>query len=129
MRTVLEAFDRDRRFAGGLLAGGLAFRVFLWLLPFSLVVVALLGGAASQFEEPVSDLARQAGLSAALAATVAQAAEASGQGRWYLLIVGIVFLLWAGMGVVKAIRLIAGLAWEVPRGWAATLSHARPCSP
>ena len=32
--------------AGGLLAGGLAFRAFLWLLPYSLVIVAILGFAA-----------------------------------------------------------------------------------
>jgi uncharacterized BrkB/YihY/UPF0761 family membrane protein len=113
VRVAVEAFYRDRRFAGGLLAGGLAFRVFLWLLPFALVGVALLGGVASQLDESASDLARDAGLSAALAASVAKAVEASGQGRWYLLVVGLAFLLWAGIGVVKAIKLISGLAWEV----------------
>jgi len=114
VRVVVEAFYRDRRFAGGLLAGGLAFRVFLWLLPFSLVLVALLGSLASQTEESVSDLAREGGLSTAVAASVAEAVQASGQARWYVLIVGLVLLLWAGMGVVKAVRLISGLAWGVP---------------
>ena len=114
VRVAVQAYDRDRSFAGGLLAGGLAFRMFLWLLPFSLVVVALLGNLAQQLEQPASSLAQRAGLSAALAGTVAKAVNASGQGRWYLLLVGGFLLLWAGMGVVKATRLISGLAWNVP---------------
>jgi uncharacterized BrkB/YihY/UPF0761 family membrane protein len=114
VRVAVEAFNRDQRFAGGLLAGGLAFRLFLWLLPFSLVVVATLGNVATQLEQPASDLAQQAGLSAALAGTVAKAVDSSDEGRWYLLLVGVLFMLWAGIGVVKALRLISGLAWGVP---------------
>lgn len=114
VRVAVETFNRDRRFAGGLLAGGLAFRVFLWLLPFSLVIVGLLGNLASELQQPPSDLAEQAGLSAALAGTVAKAVHSSGEGRWYLIVVGGFLVLWAGMGVVKAVRLISGLAWDVP---------------
>ncbi len=114
VRVAVQTFNRDRRFAGGLLAGGLAFRLFLWLLPFSLVVVALLGGVSSGWNQPASDLAENAGLSAAVAGTVAKAVHDSEQGRWYLLVVGVFFTLWAGMGVVKAFRLISGLAWDVP---------------
>jgi uncharacterized BrkB/YihY/UPF0761 family membrane protein len=118
VRVAVEAFNRDRRFAGGLLAGGLAFRMFLWLLPFSLVVVTLVGGLSDELERPASDLARDAGLSAALAGTVAAAVETSSQGRIYLLILGIFLLAWAGRGVAKALHLISGLAWSVPPGMA-----------
>lgn len=114
VRVVVDAFNRDRRFLGGLLSGGLAFRVFLWLLPLALVVVALFGGWIELFDEAPEDVAREAGLSSALAATVAQAVEVSERSRWYLLVVGLFLLLWAGMGVVKATRLISGLAWGVP---------------
>ncbi len=114
VRIAVDAFYRDRRFAGGLLAGGLAFRLFLWLLPLALVLVTLFGGTADQLDDPPSELARQAGFSAAIAATVAQGVEASSNGRWYLLALGVFLTLWAGMGVVKAARLISGLAWEVP---------------
>ena len=116
VKVAVEAFNRDRRFAGGLLAGGLAFRMFLWLLPFSLVVVTLLGGISDELERPASDLARDVGLSAALAGTVAAAVETSSQGRIYLLILGIFLLAWAGRGVAKAMHLISGLAWSVPPG-------------
>jgi uncharacterized BrkB/YihY/UPF0761 family membrane protein len=112
--VAVEAYSRDRRFAGGLLAGGLAFRLFLWLLPFSLVTVTLFGGLADSLEQPASELAHDAGLSAALAGSVATAVKSSAEGRFYLLALGVVLLIWAGMGVVKAMRLISGLAWETP---------------
>jgi len=111
LRVAVEAYNRDRRFAGGLLAGGLAFRLFLWLLPFSLVAVTLFASLADSLEQPPSDLAHDAGLSAALAASVATAVESSADGRLYLLVVGVALLMWAGIGVVKAMRLISGLAW------------------
>ena len=75
-----------------------------------------------------SDLARETGFSAAIAATVAQGVAASGDDRWYLLAIGLFFALWAGMGVVKAARLISGLAWGVPRKWTGTCSPPRPSS-
>ena len=37
-----RAIDRNRRVAAGVLAGGIAYRLFLWLLPFGLVGLALL---------------------------------------------------------------------------------------
>jgi len=39
--AALEAGDLDRRRAGSLLAGGIAFRIFLWLLPAALFAAAL----------------------------------------------------------------------------------------
>ena len=38
-----QAFDREMIHGGGLLAGGLAYRLFLWLLPIGLVGAELLG--------------------------------------------------------------------------------------
>ena len=42
MRLVVQAFESDRRRAGGLLAGGLAYKVFLWLIPLVLFLVSAL---------------------------------------------------------------------------------------
>src|SRR3954454_1223871 len=41
--AALEAGDLDRRRAGSLLAGGIAFRIFLWLLPAALFAAAVVG--------------------------------------------------------------------------------------
>ncbi len=116
VRVAFAAYERDRRHAGGLLAGGLAFRLFLWLLPAALVVVSVFALIADVASERPEDVARSAGLGAALGASVAQAAEASGRGRIWLLVLGIVLMLWAGIGLVKALRLLAGVAWQVRQG-------------
>lgn len=113
VRLVVEAYDRDRRFAGGLLSGGLAFRLFLFLLPFSLVLVTLFQGFSETLEQPASELATNFGLATAVAGSVGMAADASDRSWFYLLLVGGVVMLWAGIGVVKAMRLVSGLAWEV----------------
>jgi hypothetical protein len=44
--AVYEMVDRDAEFAGGIIAGALAYRLFIWLLPLGLVFVAGLGIAA-----------------------------------------------------------------------------------
>src|SRR5262245_51154181 len=41
--AAFEVGERDRDVAGGLLAGAVAFRLFLWLVPFAVVAVTVLG--------------------------------------------------------------------------------------
>lgn len=121
VQVAFAAYERDRRQAGGLLAGGLAFRLFLWLLPMALALVSIVQLVSDASNESPEELADTAGLGAALAATVAQAAEASGGGALWLLILGLGLMLWAAVGMVKALRLLAGVAWQVRPG---TLTHS-----
>jgi hypothetical protein len=44
--AVFEAVDRELEVGGGIIAGALAYRFFIWLLPCALVLVAGLGIAA-----------------------------------------------------------------------------------
>jgi uncharacterized BrkB/YihY/UPF0761 family membrane protein len=113
VRRVFEMYERDKRFAGGLLAGGLAFRLFLWLLPFALVVVSALGLFVDATDRTVEDVAKQGGLSRALAATVARAVDASGHGRIGLLVLGLVLLVVAGRSAVRALNVVQSLAWQI----------------
>jgi uncharacterized BrkB/YihY/UPF0761 family membrane protein len=89
-------------------------KLFLWFLPFALSVVALIGTLADRFDQPADDLARASGLTAVLADLVADAVEESTRARWYLVLIGIVLLLWTGLGVVRALALTSRLAWRLP---------------
>jgi uncharacterized BrkB/YihY/UPF0761 family membrane protein len=113
LQIAFAAYERDRRQAGGLLAGGLAFRIFLWLLPTALALVSGVRLVAEISSESPEEVADHAGLGAALAATVAQGAEASGRGAVWLLILGIALMVWAGIGMVKALRLLSSVAWQI----------------
>jgi uncharacterized BrkB/YihY/UPF0761 family membrane protein len=113
VRVAYDFYQRDQAFAGSLIAGGLSVKVFLWFLPFSLSFVVLLGALADWFDRPPADLAEDAGLITALAGMVEVAVAASSRARLYLAVLGIFLLLWAGLGVVRALRLTSRLAWRV----------------
>jgi uncharacterized BrkB/YihY/UPF0761 family membrane protein len=113
VRVAFAAYDRDRRQAGGLLAGGLAFRLFLWLLPTSLLVVSVIRLVSDASSRSPQEVAETTGFGAALAAAVAEGARASGSSAAWLAILGLVLMLWAGVGLVKALRLLAGVAWQI----------------
>ena len=55
--------DRDGEVGGGIIAGALAYRLFIWLLPLTLVAVAGLGIAADASSESPGRAAGSLGLS------------------------------------------------------------------
>jgi membrane protein len=117
VRMAFEFYERDKARAGNLLAGGIAFRLFLWLLPFSLVVVTILGYVTDLSDRRPDEVARDVGLSAAFASTVAHGVAGSDRARIVLLVIGIPLVLWAGMGVARGLRVVSGLAWRIrPKG-------------
>ena len=76
VRLAVQAFESDRRRAGGLLAGGLAYRIFLWQIPLALFLVSAFGLATELSGDDPADLARKTGMTAALAGAISQAVAA-----------------------------------------------------
>lgn len=118
VRLVVQAFESDRRRAGGLLAGGLAYKVFLWQIPLVLFLVSAFGLVVDLAGEDPADIARQTGMTGALASAIAKAVEASASARWWLMILGALVTIWAGRGVYRGVRLVSELAWDAraPKG-------------
>ena len=81
----LDVVERDSAIGGGLLAGALAYRLFVFLLPTSLLLVSGLGLYAETVDKSSTKVVEEAGLHGLIASEVASAA--SGRAR------GIVFLL------------------------------------
>src|SRR5262245_49546954 len=119
VRAAVEVFESDKARAGGLLAGGLAYRIFLWLIPLALFLLSAFGLVTQLADEDPSDLAKRAGMTAALAGAIAKALSSSESARWWLLIVGAFLTVWAGRGVYRGVRLVSELAWD---------ARARPVS-
>ena len=118
VRLVVQAFESDRRRAGGLLAGGLAYKIFLWQIPLVLFLVSAFGLVVDLAGDDPADVARQTGMTAALASAIAKAVEASASARWWLMILGAFVTIWAGRGVYRGLRLVSELAWDAraPKG-------------
>jgi uncharacterized BrkB/YihY/UPF0761 family membrane protein len=118
VRIVVQAFESDRRRAGGLLAGGLAYKIFLWQIPLVLFLVSAFGLVVDLSGDDPADVARQTGMTAALASAIAKAVAASGSARWWLMLLGAFVTIWAGRGVYRGVRLVSELAWDAraPKG-------------
>jgi membrane protein len=107
----IRAAQRNRRVAATVLAGGFAYRIFLWLLPFGLVVGGALGlSNADSTEDAVSS----GGLPGAVTNAVGDAARSAQSDSWWLFVVGVPLLLWAGLSGGKATVLIHSLVWDDP---------------
>jgi uncharacterized BrkB/YihY/UPF0761 family membrane protein len=111
LAVPLRAAERNRRVAASVLAGGLAYRLFLWLLPFGLIVGGALGFLnAGSTEKAVS----KGGLPGAISNAVGDASRSAHSNSWWLLAVGLGLLLWAGFSGAKAVQLVHSLVWDDP---------------
>ena len=106
-----DVYERDRRHLGGLLSGALAYRFFLWLLPFTLLFVGLLGAVTAAVGETPDELSDDLGLQGTLADLMHDAAEQ--RGWWIALIIGLFGTAYAGLGAVRSLRIAHAAAWGV----------------
>ncbi len=111
LAVPLRAVERNKRVAATVLAGGLAYKLFLWLLPFGLVVGGALGlSNADSTEEAVEG----GGIPGAISNAIGDAARSTESNSWWLFAVGVPLLLWAGFAGAKAVQLIHSLVWDEP---------------
>jgi uncharacterized BrkB/YihY/UPF0761 family membrane protein len=110
-----EAFQRELTYGGGLIAGGLAYRLFLWLLPIGLVGAQSFGIWFDANEDGLEKAAKEFGIGAAAISSAANAVEASQTNRILLFATGVVLLAWFSLGFVRALQVAYSLAWGLPR--------------
>ena len=112
--VAFEMFDRDVEAGGGIIAGALAYRFFIWLLPLALVSVAGLGIASDVASESPQETARTLGISGFVSRSIATSAE--GPARWYALLVGIPILVYATASLLRGLITAHRLLWQDVRG-------------
>ena len=121
--------ERDSSIGGGLLAGALAYRLFVLLLPTSLLLVSGLGLYADSVDKSTSTVAKEAGLHGLIASEVSKAASGNARGLVFVLMIPAV--LYALVTLYRAIAKVYAIAWYgsgrgvqiAPRG-VATLAGA-----
>ena len=115
--AALQALKSEHDAGGGLIAGGVAFRFFLWLVPFGLIVASV-GSLWSEYDEAgLESAARDFGLGAASAEAAAEALRTNEKNAVIVLIIGVISLVWFTFGVLRAANISYALAWrvEVPK--------------
>lgn len=115
IRLALETMQADRHMAGSVMAAGVAFRLFLMILPVALLIAAIVGFAQGEVSRSPGVVAGQYGLTFAIAQIIASSARQASGGRWILLATGVALLLWTGNGVVQALSSAFRVAWNIER--------------
>jgi hypothetical protein len=106
----LRLIKRDAAIRGGILAGGMAYRLFFWTLALA---VLLTGGIGFVPGSRLQTGARQAGLTSQVSSTVAQASAQARSGRAALIAIGVVLVLVTSWGVLRTVRLVHAAAWRI----------------
>lgn len=115
VRTIDLAFkfyEADHEVGGGLLGGAIAFRLFLWLLPLALLVVAALGIESAHSYDSPSDSIRAIGITSIATDSVNSAAHQAQAARWEAAIVGAVFLYTTSGALLKALTVAHAHIWH-----------------
>ena len=115
--AALQALKSEHDAGGGLIAGGVAFRFFLWLVPFGLIVASI-GSLWSEYDEAgLESAAKEFGIGAASAEAASEALQTSERNAVLVLVVGLISLVWFTFGVLRATNIAYALAWhvEVPK--------------
>ena len=111
---LFEVADRDGEVAGGVIAGALAYRLFIWLLPAGLVFVGGLGAVAGASSDTPKHIASQLGVGGIVSNSLESASKS--HSPWYAIIVGIPILLYATRSVLRVLIGTHRLAWGDVRG-------------
>jgi membrane protein len=107
--------ELDTRVGGGILAGGLAFRIFLFMVPVVYMIFTVLGVLSRALGHDPAQLAKNAGITGVLAGTVVKVAD---QSAWTLttLVLGAMVTMFITAGsLLTALYVVHWLIWRVPR--------------
>lgn len=103
-------FEHDASIGGGLLAGALAYRLFILLLPSALLFVSGLGLYAGIVDQSSSKVAREAGLHGLIASQVAETASSSA--RWLVFLLMVPAVAYALGTLYRALAITHAIVWH-----------------
>jgi uncharacterized BrkB/YihY/UPF0761 family membrane protein len=109
--VAFRLLRRDTHVAGGILGGGMAYRLFFWTLALAVLVAGGLGFVPGS---KLTGAAGQAGITKQVATTVATASRQAHDNRWSLVVIGAVLVIVTSWAVLRTLRLIHAAVWQIP---------------
>ncbi|WP_421118432.1 YhjD/YihY/BrkB family envelope integrity protein [Aquihabitans daechungensis] len=107
------ALERDGHIGGFLMAGAIAFRLFVFVLPMYLLALVIAGAVFAFDPDQPDDVASGAGMSSYLAGSIGDAAETSHKSLWLLIPLTLFAMASAGRSVEKAVAAAHARAWDI----------------
>jgi uncharacterized BrkB/YihY/UPF0761 family membrane protein len=111
----IEIYELDANVGGGILAGAVAFRMFLFMVPYVYVVFTLLGATARMANEDPGHLAKTVGITGLLASAVVNTQDLSVWTEVLLTLGATMLLIITARTLAKALYAVHWLVWGVPR--------------
>jgi membrane protein len=116
--TVLAVQKRYGELNGNYLASSVTLSAFLSVFPLLLFAIAIVGFVAAGNTDFTTDVINQLGIQGVAAENIRAALNTAQQSRRAASVIGIVGLLWSGLGLVAAVQYAINATWQVVgRGW------------
>jgi membrane protein len=116
--TLLAVQKRYAELNGNYLASAVTLSAFLSIFPLLLFAIAVLGFVAAGHTDLAGNIVRNLGLTSDAARSMTSAIDTAQRSRKAASVIGIVGLLWSGLGLVAAFQYAINAAWQVTgRGW------------
>lgn len=110
---VLAVQERYADLNGNNMAAAVTFQAFVSLLPLLLVAVAVVGVVAGEGVDVAGRVIAELGLTGDAAAAVNDAVNAAKESKRAAGPVGVISLLWSGLGLVNALQYAYDQVWQV----------------
>jgi uncharacterized BrkB/YihY/UPF0761 family membrane protein len=105
-----ETIERDSRIGGGMLAGALSYRLFVFALPLSFFIVSGLGLIADALGVRPNAVVNSVGFAGTVTRQIESAAE--GGSDWWVALASLFVLVYVTRVLFRAITIVHALAWD-----------------
>ena len=113
--VAFRSYEQDSQVAGPILAGAVAFRVFLFVVPFVFFLVAAAGFVAEAIGHSTPEVLDDIGVTGLLAGTITDVGNQSLWTRLTVLGISGFALLSGTRSLIKVVAIVHQLVWLLPR--------------
>jgi uncharacterized BrkB/YihY/UPF0761 family membrane protein len=111
--TAFKTVEHDAQSGGGVLAAAVAFRFFMFLVPYTFVMVTGFGLVSTAASQNPKDAARSAGISGLLASAITSTSTLSLANRLVALVLGGVAVAFTARSLIRVLWVVHRLIWGV----------------
>jgi uncharacterized BrkB/YihY/UPF0761 family membrane protein len=108
--ATLDTVERDSQVGGGILAGALSYRLFVFALPLAFFLVSGLGVLASALGVDTHRIMNSVGLAGVVTKQVETASGSSSS--WWAALISFLVLVVATRVLLRSVAIVHSLAWE-----------------